>query len=237
MSGSVVLMLPGLLCDAEVWRPQCEALGVDDCIVASYGMADSIEAMARAALACVPVERFALAGHSMGGRVALEIARQVPARVERIALLDTGAAPLETGPAAAHEVQARMAWLALARRRGMRTMGRGWARGMVHPQYVDGPLFDTILDMIARKTPDEFEAQIRALIGRPDAREVLRRLHCPTLLLCGRDDAWSPLSRHEQMHRSCPVSSLAVIDDCGHMSTLEQPAAVTQALRNWLEQP
>ena len=116
----------------------------------------------------------------------------------------------------------------------MREMGRVWARGMVHPSRLDSPLFERILDMIERQTPAIFEAQIKALLARPDARDVLRNLRCPTLLACGREDAWSPLSRHEQMHAMVPQSRLVVIEDSGHMSTMEQPHAVSQALAEWM---
>ena len=104
---------------------------------------------------------------------------------------------------------------------------------MVHPDRLDTPLFAQILDMIERKTPEIFAAQISALLNRPDARGVFAGLKCPTLLMCGRDDAWSPLSRHEQMQAVLPGAELAVIEHSGHMSTMEQPEAVTAALLHW----
>ena len=88
--------------------------------------------------------------------------------------------------------------------------------------------------MIARKTPEIFAAQIQALLARPDATPVLRSIHCPTMVLCGRQDAWSPLTTHEAIAALIPKSSLVVIEDCGHMSTMEQPGAVTAAMTNWL---
>lgn len=237
-SAPLLLLLPGLLCDHAVWRDQQTALGNMRSLVIDYGAADSIEAMARLALARADAPRFSVAGHSMGGRVALEIARLAPERVERIALMDTGMDPIAAGAAGEREVQGRMALLETARREGMRAMGRAWARGMVHADRLDTPLFDEILAMIERKTPDIFAAQLNALIRRPDARGVLAGLHGPsTLFLCGREDAWSPLARHEDMHARLPGSTLAVIDHSGHMSTMEQPAAVTQALRHWLARP
>lgn len=235
MTRRCVVLLPGLLCDDAVWTAQCEALAFADCVVPDYGALDSLTAMARSVLDAVPAPRFALAGHSMGGRVALEIARLAPERVQRLALLDTGLDPLAKGEAGELERHKRMALLRTARERGMRAMGQDWARGMVHPSRLDTPLFEDILAMIERKTPDIFEAQIKALLGRPDAREVFTRLACPVLLLCGRQDAWSPLSRHEQMLALRPASRLAVIEDSGHMSTMEQPLAVSRALGEWVE--
>lgn len=232
-----LLLLPGLLCDAAVWRHQCAALDGIECIVPDYGMADTITAMAKVALASVSAPHFSVAGHSMGGRVALEIARLAPERVARIALLDTGTAALAGGAAGEREVAGRHALLNIAASQGMRAMGMQWARGMVHPDHLDAPVFAEILSMIERKTVDEFTAQINALIHRPDAGAVLAALDCPVLLLCGRDDAWSPLARHEEMHRLCPASHLEVIEHSGHMTTMEQPQAVSSALRAWVSQP
>ncbi len=229
-----LVLLPGLLCDEAVWAAQCEALGAFQCLVPSYGSLDSIAGMARHVLQSVDAPRFSLAGHSMGGRVALEVVRQAPERVERLALLDTGMQALAGGEAGERERQGRMALLDQARREGMRAMGRQWARGMVHPSRLDSPLFEQILEMIERKTPAIFEAQIQALLGRPDTSDVLRSLRIPTLLACGRQDAWSPLSRHEEMQALAPASRLVVIEDSGHMSTMEQPAAVSRMLRDWM---
>jgi pimeloyl-ACP methyl ester carboxylesterase len=106
---------------------------------------------------------------------------------------------------------------------------------MVHPERIDDPtLNDAILDMIERKDAATFLAQQRALLDRPDAGELLPAIRCPTLVLCGRDDAWSPLARHETMSRMIPRAELAVIDRCGHMSTMERPQEVSSALVDWL---
>lgn len=228
-----VVLLPGLLCDAAVWRHQCAALDFADCIVPAYGEADSIGDMARLVLKELPA-RFSVAGHSMGGRVALEIARLAPERIERLALLDSGTEPIAAGLRGAQERAKRMALLQTARDIGMRQMGADWARGMVHPDRLGTPLFEEILDMIARRTPAVFAAQIRALLARPDAGDVLAGLRCPVWLVCGRQDAWSPLARHEHMQQQCPGSRLVVIEESGHMSTMEQPAAVSRALVDWM---
>ncbi len=235
MTQPCAVLLPGLMCDAAAWTAQCEALSFADCVVPSYGELASITGMARHVLASVPAERFALAGHSMGGRVALEVVRLAPERVERLALLDTGMDPIAEGRAGEQERARRMELLQMARQNGMRDMGREWARGMVHPSRLNSPLFEHILDMIDRQTPSTFEAQINALLGRPDARAVLEALRCPTLLACGRQDAWSPLSRHEEMQAIGCGSKLVVIEDSGHMSTMEQPHAVSQALVEWMQ--
>ncbi|HSV47290.1 MAG TPA: alpha/beta hydrolase [Ramlibacter sp.] len=237
MTKPVLMLLPGLLCDAAVWAGQQEALSGANCLVPDYGELSSITEMARLVLRQAPQQNFWLAGHSMGGRVALEVVRLAPERVSRLALLDTGLDPIAPGEAGATEREGRERWLQLARQEGMRAMGRGWARGMVHPDHVDTPVFEAILDMVERKTPEIYAAQIEALLNRPDARQVFAAVQCPVLLLCGRQDAWSPLARHEQMKALRPGSELVVIEDSGHMAPMEQPRSVGAALAEWLALP
>lgn len=172
----------------------------------------------------------------MGGRVALEVVRRVPERVTALALLDTGYQSLAAGEAGEQEVAGRLALVDKARRHGMRAMGWEWLQGMVYPSRLsDAVLVNAILDMIERRTPELYAAQTRALIGRPDATPLLAKIRCPTLVLCGQDDLWSPPQRHEVLCDLIRGSSLTVVPYCGHMSTMEQPAAVSQALRDWLE--
>lgn len=231
MAASLVL-LPGLLCDRAVWRSQIDALG--PAFVTDYGALDSLAAIAAHVLATAPAGALAVAGHSMGGRVAFEMQRQAPERIERLALLDTSYHPLADGEAGEKERAGRLALLAKARSDGMRAMARDWALGMVHPSRHDGPVFEAVLDMFERHTPDIFAAQINALLNRPDCSGLLGTIRCPTLLLCGREDAWSPPSRHEHMHHAITGSRLVVVEQCGHMSTMEQPDAVSRALADWL---
>jgi pimeloyl-ACP methyl ester carboxylesterase len=234
-----LMLLPGLMCDAAVWAPQAKALKHQfqaHCVVPDWGRLDSITAMAQQVLAQAPTQRFNLAGHSMGGRVALEVMRLAPQRVERLALLDTGTDPLPWGEPGEKERAGRMALLELARTQGMRVMGDKWARGMVHPNQVGTPVFNSILDMLERSNPAQFATQIRALLNRPDAARVLPTIHCPTLVLCGREDAWSTPAQHEAIHAAIPKSTLRIIEHCGHMCTMEQPQAVSEALANWLGQ-
>ncbi len=229
-------LLPGLLCDRTVWVDQCARFEPErECFVPDYGVLDSLTGMAELVLEHGPAGRFALAGHSMGGRVAFEIMRLAPERVAGLALLDTGYQPLAAGEAGETERAGRYALLRTARAEGMRKMGLAWARGMVHPDCIDTPLFGTILDMIERRTPEIFTAQIQALLGRPDATPVLRAIACPALVLCGRDDSWSPLARHEEMARAIRGAELVAVDRCGHMATMEQAGAVNEAFAAWLK--
>ena len=231
-----LMLLPGLMCDAAVWEPQVAALkDVARCMVPAWGVRDTLAAMARQVLDEAPTERFGMAGHSMGGRVALEVMRLAPQRVERLALLDTGTHPLPAGEAGAKERAGRLALLELARTQGMRAMGRQWARSMVHPSQQGTPLFESILDMIERGNPDQFAAQINALLTRPDAAALLPAIQCPTLVLCGREDAWSPPAQHETIRKAIPNASLRIVERCGHMCTMEQPQALSDALAVWLQ--
>ncbi len=230
-----LVLLPGLVCDAAVWQPQVDALREQaQCHVVDYGTRNSLRAMAEHVLATAPVPRFALAAHSMGGRVAFEVMRLAPQRVTRVALMDTASHPLPEGEAGATEKAGRLALLDLARQEGMRAMGRRWGTPMVHPDFVPTPMFEAMLDMIERCTPQIFEAQIHALLHRPDAKPLLATIRCPTLLLCGREDQWSPPSGHEFMHDAIAGSTLVVVEHCGHMCTMEQPEAVSRAMADWL---
>jgi pimeloyl-ACP methyl ester carboxylesterase len=231
-----VLFLPGLLCDSKIWEYQARVLAdTAECITAEWSSEDSLRKMAQTALRIAP-ERFAVAGHSMGGRVALEVYRAAPERVTHIALLNTAYLPRSQDAAGEQEARSRYALLEVAKTQGMRDMARQWLPPMIDPaRRGDSVLAETIVEMFARKTPETFEAQIRALLARPDATPVLASIRCPALLLSGREDTWSPPARHADMAAKIPgPSSVVTVPDCGHMSPLEQPAAVADALRAWL---
>jgi pimeloyl-ACP methyl ester carboxylesterase len=230
-----LVLLPGLLCDQAVWQGQIEALrDVADCTCMNWGHLDSIPAMAERVLQLAP-ERFSLAGHSMGGRVAFQVVRLAPQRVARLALFNTGVDAKPPGEAGETEERKRRALLQIAKERGMRAMALEWLPGMMKPgRMSDAALVESIVTMIARKTPEIYEAQMLALLGRPDAKPVLPTIGCPTLLLSGREDGWSPPARHEEMAATIPHSRVVIVPDSGHMAPMEQPAAVSAAMREWL---
>lgn len=232
-----LVLVPGLVCDGTVWSQQISELsGQRPVLVAAHGLLASLGEMAERILEIAP-PRFALAGHSMGGRVALEVLARAPQRVTRLALMDTGFEGLAPGEAGERERAGRYRLRDLARSQGMLALGREWALGMVHPdRLADAAFMDVIHQMIARAPVAQFEAQVEALLARPDRSALLPTINIPTLVLCGNEDSWSPLGRHAEMVRRIPGSVLAAIPQCGHMSTLEQPAAVTRALRVWLEE-
>lgn len=232
-----LVLVPGLLCDQTVWKPQMKALkGQARMQVADHGELDSLSVMAEKILAQAP-PKFAVAGHSMGGRVALEVVRRAASRVTGLALLDTGYTPKPSGVAGEKEAAGRHELLELARQSGMRAVGERWLRiPMVHEARLkDRKLVDPILQMIERRTPDIFAAQIRALLARPDAATLLPMISCPALVLCGQDDAWSPMSTHRVMAQLIPHSTLVGVPQCGHMCTLERPDEVSAALGTWLK--
>jgi len=227
----VVYLLPGLLCDEVTWAHQ--AAGLADLAEVRtpvfYGF-DSLTAMAESVLAEAPA-RFAVAGHSMGARVALEIVRAAPQRVTRLALLDTGTHPVRAG-----EPEKRQELVDLARREGMAALAAVWLPPMVHPQTPARrpELMAELTAMVCRATPEIFAGQVRALLNRPDAQAGLAAIACPTLVGVGRQDAWSPVAQHEPIAAAIPGAKLVVFEESGHMAPMEAPEAVTGALRAWL---
>jgi pimeloyl-ACP methyl ester carboxylesterase len=207
---------------------------VADCTCADYGELDSLPAMAEAVLGTAP-DRFSIVGHSMGGRVALQVYRLAPQRIVRIALFNTGYLPLAAGAAGQEETRKRGELVALAKSQGMRAMLRQWLPPMIDSRRIhDTALVNAIIEMMARKTPEIFEAQVRALLARPDAAAVLEQIRCPALLLTGREDGWSTPAQHVAMAARIAGSQLVIVPDSGHMSMLERPAEVSAALRAWL---
>ncbi|RZA35349.1 MAG: alpha/beta fold hydrolase [Lysobacteraceae bacterium] len=225
-----LMLLCGLLCDEVVWEAQAEALRGDyDVRILKFVEQDSMEAMAAHVLRNAP-PTFALAGHSMGGRVALEVLRRAAPRVERVALLDTG-----FEAAAADEAGRRAVLVDQALEEGIDSVAAAWGLPMLAPRHREDPaLVQAVFDMVGRMSGAIYAAQTRALLARPDATGVLKGIACPTLVLCGMEDGWSPPERHRQMAELAPRAVLRLIDDCGHMSMMEQPDAVLAALREWL---
>jgi len=225
-----LLLLSGLLCDETIWADIPERLAeIADVRIVSFRGYSSIGAMAAHALDGAP-ERFAVAGHSMGGRVALEIVRLAPDRVTGLALLNTGVHAVRDG-----EPQNRGRLLRVAYARGMSALAAEWLPPMLGgvPSR-KAELMPRLTAMVERSTPDSYAGQINALLHRPDALPVLPTISVPTLLLSGNDDTWSPVSQHESMRRRIPHATLFEIHGAGHMAPIERPDAVALALRGWL---
>ena len=227
-----LIFLPGMMCDSRVFGPQVGALSLDRSVqVREIDAAENVADLAALVLAEAP-KSFALVGLSMGGIVAMEIIRQAPDRVAGAALMDTN--PL----AEAEHLRAL---------RGLQ-MDKALAghlfevlRDEMKPNYlVPGPNRDAVLelcmDMAMMLGPDVFCRQSIALRDRPDQRETLRNYQGSSLILCGQKDALCPVSRHELMHELMPSSTLCVIEDAGHLPTLEQPTKTNAALACWLKE-
>ncbi|WP_323772268.1 alpha/beta fold hydrolase [Antarctobacter sp.] len=225
-----LVLLPGMMCDARLFGPQIAALsGTATIHLAPITATDSVQALARDVLAYAP-PRFALAGLSMGGIVAMEVLRQAPDRVAKIALMDTN--PL----AERAEVKAR-------RLPQIKAVAEGRLRSVMRdemkPNYLAGgpnrePVLDLCMEMALSLGPDVFARQSRALMDRPDQCDTLRGARLPALVLCGRDDALCPVERHELMASLIPDAHLHIVEGAGHLPTLEQPEATSRALRLWL---
>lgn len=228
--GEPIVFVPGLLCTEIMWQPQiAEFSGRHETTVAETKLDNSIDAMAARILADAP-DQFALAGLSMGGYVAFEMMRQAPERVTRLALLDTRAT-CDT----AVETERRRDMLALA--------GKGRFHGvtdrlmplLVHPDRLsETDLTGDIKQMARDVGPDGFARQTEAIMNRRDSRDTCMEIAVPSLVLCGRQDKVTPLHQHEEMANLLPDVEMVVIEDCGHMSTMERPAETNAALQRWL---
>ncbi len=231
MAQEPLIVVPGLLCDATLWAHQTSHLAdIAEIRIAETTRDDSIAGMAGRLLAGAP-ERFALAGLSMGGYVALEVMRQGAERVTRLALLDTSAAPDDTA-----RRRNRQALIRLAQAGRFKGVTPRLLPMFLHPDRLeDRALIEAVMAMAARVGRDAFLAQQRAIMARADSRPLLAGIRAPTLVLCGREDVLTPLARHAEIAEAVPGARLSIIEDCGHLSTMERPQAVTAMLRDWLQ--
>ncbi|MBM3533437.1 MAG: alpha/beta fold hydrolase [Alphaproteobacteria bacterium] len=226
-----LLLLPGLLCDAALWAAQVEALSdLADCRIADLTLDDTVEAMAERAIADLP-ERFVVAGLSMGGYVALAIAAMAPARVERLALLDTS-----SRADTPEQTRRRRALIKMADIGEFKGVTPRLLPLLIHPARTkDEALTSIVMGMAERVGKNAFLRQQRAIMERPDRRPLLARIHVPTLVLCGNEDAITPVELSRELAASIATSRLVTVPDCGHLSTLERPEQTSVALRRWLE--
>lgn len=230
-----LLLLPGMLCDGAFWRAQTEALaGLCTPIVPTYGQADTIEAMALAVLADAP-DSFALAGHSMGGRVALEIVKRASGRVSCLGLFCTDYRGHANEASRAEEAADRETLMARAYADGVHCLAHHWFSSLVAPAMaMDQHLMRELTEMGARHSLEQLAAEIHAGLTRQDYAIVLPRITCPTLVCTGQKDPLRTVDLHAEMAARIPGARFVLIPGAGHMIAMEQPQALTAAMREWL---
>jgi pimeloyl-ACP methyl ester carboxylesterase len=225
-----VVLIPGLLLSARMYAAQVEALWPQGTVIlANHTREDSMAALARRILAEAP-PRFSLVGLSMGGYISFEVLRQAPERVARVALLDTMARP-DTPDVSA----ARRAQMQLVTSGSLAAVVSALIPRLVHSsRRDDAELTRLILRMGEEVGVAGYLHQQTANIGRIDSRPTLKDIRCPALVVVGDSDQLTPPERAAEIADGIPGAELVVVPECGHLSTLERPAAVNAALQAWL---
>lgn len=230
MTRQTLILIPGLICDEEVWRYAAEHLAeIADCVIVPADTADTMQQMATDVLSSQSADRFAVAGFSMGGYVATEMLRQAPGRIERLALLDTSS---RIDPPDKAE----------GRRRTIADCGQGrfdqviekYVPLLLHPDRMTEPLADSVRTMGHRVGADTFARRHRAMLTRSAPRDVLEAFAGPVRVIMGRADQLTSYEEHKELADWPQRGRLSVIEDCGHMPPLERPQAATALLRDWL---
>lgn len=226
-----VVLIPGLLGSVRLYEPQLPELWRSGPVtVADPTRDDSMEAIGRRILASAP-PRFALVGLSMGGYLSFELLRQAPARVARLALLDTSARADTPEQSSARRVQ-----MAQAAAGDFAAVVDAQFERLVHAsRRSDTPLREACRLMAEEVGAAAFVRQQTAVMGRPDSRPQLAAIACPTLVLVGAEDQVTPPERAREIAAGIRGARLVTVSECGHLSTLEQPRAVNRALLEWLE--
>ncbi|MEK9673137.1 MAG: alpha/beta hydrolase [Rhodospirillaceae bacterium] len=225
-----LLLLPGLLCDRALWGHQLDTLtDLAEMTVGDMTLDDTVDGMAVRNIARMP-DKFALAGLSMGGYSAQAVMRLAPERVTKLALLDTSARS-DTPD----RIQGRRDLIARAAAGEFKEVVERHLPVYLPPERLtEEPLVNAVRQSAYIVGEAAYQRQQTALINRPDNRTNLSAIGCPTLVLCGRQDRATTLEMHEEMATEIPNAALVVIEDCAHLSPLEQPHAVSAAMRYWL---
>jgi len=224
-----LLLIPGLVCDAAVWGHQLAHLSeVAEVRVPPVTEGESMVEMARIVLDSAP-PTFALAGFSMGGYIVLEMLRQAPERITRLALLDTSARA-DTP----QKAEWRRTAIAACERGEFASIIEGMMPVLLHPDRQTGPLPSFVRAMAERVGVTAFTRRHRAIGMRQDSRDLLRAARQPVRAICGREDGMSTIAEHEEIAALAPNGRFSLIEHCGHMTILEQPQAATALLRDWL---
>jgi len=225
-----LILVPGLLCNHDLWLDQIGAFEEDfDLSLFDHTQRDNLPDMVRDFLAEAP-DKFNLAGLSMGGYIAFEVMRQAPERVEKLILLDTNARA-DRAP----QIDMREALIMRAGKEDIRSIAQELTEYLIHPDRLnDADLCERILDMASDVGAEAFQRQQRALIKRPDSRDLLPGIICPVLIICGAQDCLTPPKVHQEMADLIPGAHYHQILHCGHLSTMEQPEEVNALMREFL---
>ena len=223
-------MVPGMMCDERIFSPQIEALSQNlEVTIADISNFSSVRELASDVLKKAP-KKFSLLGHSMGGIVAMEIYSQAPDRIEKLILMDTNP-------------KAELDEVKLKREPQIREVNKGKLlevmRDEMKPNYLaesenKRSVLNVCMDMALTLGPDVFINQSRALQSRLDQQNTIQSIKIPVLILCGSEDKLCPVERHEMMHNMISDSDLKIINNAGHMPTLEQPRETTEVIKEWL---
>jgi len=223
-------MVPGMMCDERIFSPQIEELSKNlEVTVADISSFLTIRELASEVLKKAP-KKFSLLGHSMGGIVAMEIYSQEPNRIEKLILMDTNP-------------KAELDEVKLKREPQIRDVNEGKLlevmRDEMKPNYLadienQENVLNVCMDMALNLGPDVFINQSKALQTRADQQGTIQSINIPVLIMCGSEDKLCTVERHEMMHNMINNSELKIINNAGHMPTLEQPKETTEVLKKWL---
>jgi pimeloyl-ACP methyl ester carboxylesterase len=226
-----LVLVPGLGSDSTVWRRTIlELNGEVNCLIGDTLSDDSIPAMARRILESAP-RKFALAGVSMGGMVALETMRMAPERVTRLALVDTVVRP-DTFARKAYRHLANLA----VRTFNYRRLSESSMKSLIHPS-APSDIRSELIEMSVRVGAKTYMRQNRAVLARTDLRPILQCIAIPTTVVVGAEDRVTPVKLSQEIHKLIPGSTLQIIDDCGHLPPIEKPEAMARILLNLLGMP
>jgi pimeloyl-ACP methyl ester carboxylesterase len=228
-----LLLLPGLMNDAGVWKPLLSEMENERiCVIHPTYHEEGVAAIASSAIKAMPHGPFCVAGFSLGGYVALEVFRQARSRVEGLALLSTGACA--DNESARRYRQGTID--AVQSGSSFESTALSFLPRLMHRAHAENPAILAVLTDMARAVgKDGFIRQQITAIHRPDSLDTLRSLNVPSLVLCGADDQVSPPVFSKEAAHSISGATLVVIPDCGHMVTLEKPEKTISAIRQWLQ--
>ena len=223
-------MIPGTLCDDNLFKYQTEGLkDLVDCHVACNSSASSLKQVAKNILE-KQTGSFSIIGLSYGGIIAFELLRQAPERINKLVLMNTNYKEPSEQTRINQQRFIGMAYLGQFKEITSEIL----IDAMLHPKNAEKQeLRETILNMALNVGIDGFFNQVKAQLGRPDSTKDLQNIKCPTLIITGREDNICPLKLHEDMAEAIPNSTLKVIEECGHLSTLEQPNLVNNTIIDW----